>query len=333
MSSGNSNNELPANFKSNEYMLDLMKKVVEHRKVAESTGFSYIKTLSMLNDKQPFKALTFLKRTEDIEKKIAEYSENTQRTILSTITSVLSLFKDKPAFKKTYTYYYDRMMGKAKEMKDTDDAKKTDKQKDAWIEWKDVEAKLEELKTKVKTFDTAKTLTASQYETLLQYIILSLYVYQAPRRNLDYLEMYVVNKAPTSTTKNYLVLNNKKPQEFIFNVFKTQKTYNQQKIDLNDSTKTALTTYLKYHPLAKGNRSKTTEYKLLVHYDGSPLTSVNAITRVLNRIFSKKIGSSMLRHIYLSSKYDIQEMTKDSEAMGHSLEEQRKYMKEKNKEE
>jgi len=35
----------------------------------------------------------------------------------------------------------------------------------------------------------------------------------------------------------------------------------------------------------------------------------------------------MLRHIFLSDKYDIDEMKKDAEAMGHSLEEQKKYMK------
>jgi hypothetical protein len=35
----------------------------------------------------------------------------------------------------------------------------------------------------------------------------------------------------------------------------------------------------------------------------------------------------MLRHIFLSTKYDIKEMEKDANAMGHSVEEQKKYMK------
>jgi hypothetical protein len=54
---------------------------------------------------------------------------------------------------------------------------------------------------------------------------------------------------------------------------------------------------------------------------------VNAITRILNRIFGRKVAASMLRHIYLSDKYDIKEMKADADAMGHSLEEQKKYMK------
>jgi hypothetical protein len=35
----------------------------------------------------------------------------------------------------------------------------------------------------------------------------------------------------------------------------------------------------------------------------------------------------MIRHIYLSSKYDLNEMKTDADAMGHSLSEQKSYMK------
>jgi hypothetical protein len=63
--------------------------------------------------------------------------------------------------------------------------------------------------------------------------------------------------------------------------------------------------------------------------DGEPIVAVNAITRVLNKVFGKKVGSSLLRHIYLSSKYGdtLAEMKKDSAAMGHSLEVQKTYIK------
>ena len=80
--------------------------------------------------------------------------------------------------------------------------------------------------------------------------------------------------------------------------------------------------YLKFHPL-----KKNATFKFLVSSDGTPITAVNAITRILNKIFEKRVGSSMLRHIFLSTKYDIKEMEKDANAMGHSVEEQKKYMK------
>jgi hypothetical protein len=69
--------------------------------------------------------------------------------------------------------------------------------------------------------------------------------------------------------------------------------------------------------------------QFLVHYDGSPFIAINSITRVLNRIFGKNVGSSMLRHIYLSSKYgDVKnEQAKDSKAMSHSIGMQKDYIK------
>ncbi len=336
---GNSNDELPASMKVNEFMLHLLKQIVEQRKVTESTAASYIKTLYTLNGKEPFKALTFLKKKEEIEKRMNEYAETTQRSMMAAITSVLSLYKDKPTFKSIYTYYYDCMMGAAKDLKaNTDDAQKSDKQKDAWIEWKEVLEKLQDLRTKVAEFESQKTLTVSQYDTLLKYTILALYTYHQPRRNKDYMDMSITTKwtAESPKDKNYLVLNGKTPQKFVFNIFKTQKTYGQQSIDIENTAEkplgAVLMSYIKHHPLLKGNKSKTVECRFLVASDGTPLTSVNAITRVLNKVFDgKKIGSSMLRHIFLSSKYDIADMEKDANAMGHSLEEQRKYMKERTK--
>jgi hypothetical protein len=59
----------------------------------------------------------------------------------------------------------------------------------------------------------------------------------------------------------------------------------------------------------------------LVYDDGKPLDKINSITRVLNGIFKKNIGSSMLRHSYLSSKYGSvrQDMADDAKAMSHSI--------------
>lgn len=326
--SGNSNQNLPASMKVSEFMLHLSKQLADEKKVAESTSNAYIKALYMLNDKAPFKTLTFIKNTEVIDKKIAEYADNTQKALYSTITSVLSLFKDKPTYKKTYAYYYDKMMGKAKDMKEAggDTSEKTDKEKDNWIDWKDVQEKSAEIKETVGKFINQKVITPDNFTTLLHFMILSLYTDTQPRRNQDYLDMFVVKKWNTEmpTDKNYLDLATK---QFIFNRYKTQKKYGQQKLDIPDDLFRVVTLYTKHHPLVKGNKTKTVEYRFLVFPDGTPLTAVNAITRILNKVFGKKIGSSMLRHSFLSSKYDITEMENDATAMGHSVEEQKKYMR------
>jgi integrase len=134
--------------------------------------------------------------------------------------------------------------------------------------------------------------------------------------------MFVAKKQPTETEHNYVVLTKSKPTSFIFNKFKTSKKYGQQTLEVPEALANVISEYLKFHPL-----KKNATFKFLVSHDGTPITAVNAITRVLNKVFGKRVGSSMLRHIFLSTKYDIKEMEKDANAMGHSIEEQKKYMK------
>ena len=320
--------------KVSEFMLQLIKELVDVKKIAESSANAYIKSLYMLNGKAPFKTLTFLKKFEEIEDKIKDYADNTQKSILSAVVSVLSLFKDKATYKKIYTHYYDKMMGKSKEMKEAgaESSEKTDKQKENWIDWGEVKKQSEGLKEVCAKF--GKLVSPEQFEKLLHYTILSLYTDIQPRRNQDYLDMWVIVRNKKSVPieelpkdKNYLIVDGKVPKQFIFNKFKTHKTYGSQTFDVPVELASVLSLYLKHHPLFKGNKNKTTEFKFLVSADGTPLSAGNSITRILNKIFGKKIGSSMLRHIFLSSKYDIGEMENDASAMGHSVSEQKKYMK------
>ena len=53
-----------------------------------------------------------------------------------------------------------------------------------------------------------------------------------------------------------------------------------------------------------------------------PIEKSQEITRILNKIFGKNIGSSMLRNIYLSNKYSnvIEKLKDDTASMGTSLE-------------
>lgn len=320
---------------SNEFMLNLHKRLTEKthgdppRQMSETTASAYIKTMTILNGKQPFKNLSFLKKTEEIEKKIAEYAESTQKTLYATIASVLSLEKDKAGYKKPYKFYYDKMMDKAKTAKvEGGKVEANEKQTENWLTWDDIKNKLKELKEKTEQFSSVKHLSAEQFHTLLSYLILSLYVEVPPRRNQDYLNMKVfralkkdkIEELPKD--KNYLILSKGVPTEFIFNVYKTSKTYGQQKVAIPETLRDVITVYLKHL------RDKAKEFSLLrVGSSRENMEQANAITRVLNKTFGKKIGSSMLRHIYLSSKYDIADMTKDANAMGHSLEEQKAYLK------
>lgn len=311
-------------------MMQLAKQLMDERKIAESTANAYIKSLYQLNERKPFKNLSFLKKTDEIDKIIGTYAESTQRALIATVVSTLSLFKDKAGFKKVYTHFYDQMMERSKVARETEDKhEKTDKQKENWLSWEEIEKRKTELGDNIQKFSTKKTITAAEYEKLLQYVVLSLYTEIQPRRNQDYLDMYIVKKwnDKMAADKNYLDLATNK---FIYNKYKTAKKYGCQKIDIPATLQTAIDLYLKYHPLWKGPAKRKAEpVKFLVSHNGEPMVAVNAITRLLNKVFGKKIGSSMLRHIYISDKYKgvMEEQAKDAANMGHSVELQREYFK------
>lgn len=309
-----------------EFMLTLHRELIAEKKVAETTADAYLKTLTILNDKKPFKNLTFLKKTEDILKRVSEYADSTQKAVLATIVSVLSLHTETPAKKKLYDLYREKMMGKVEEVKKVETAnegKKTAKQTENWMTWEEVNAKKDALKAEVEASRKKKTLLVGDYDHLLSLVVLSLYTDTQPRRNLDYQKMLVVKswkEGDASDENNYYDI---KGQRFIFNKFKTAKTYGRQIVELPEALKATLTYYIKRHPLAKEMK---TGYPLLVDAHGEPLTAVNAITRLLNKLFGKKVGSSMLRHIFITDKYGgaKTEMETDATAMGHSVAEQQK---------
>lgn len=307
-----------------------LEKGLTDKGLAQSSIKLYLRNLEKLNDNQPLKNLNFLKDPASIQEKLAKYKENTKRGYLISICSVLSLDKDSKPKKKLYDQYFQMMMDKNKELKGEEKENvKSETQEKNWMDWKEVEEKYEELEKKVSAFKDQKALNEHQYNTLLQYVVLSLYVLLPPRRN-EFQKVMVAKSAteqsPTDT--NWLDLDR---QRFILNKFKTAKKEGQKVIEMPDSFVRVLSRYLKFHPLVKGKKitNKTEPFPFLVYYDGSPLDKVNSITRILNKVFGKKIGSSMLRHSYLSSKYgDVQEeQKKDAEAMSHSTGQQKDYIK------
>jgi len=299
-------------------------------KVAETSADLYLAQLMRLNDKKPIKNLTFLKDIPAIQAKIADLQPSTRKNILGGIVSILSHFK---GYKKYHTQYRALMMEAqgALEAKRGDTADKTEKEEENWLTWDEVVKTRDSLREAVAKF--GKILTPGEYDTLLAYLIVALYTYIPPRRNKDYQEMWVVRQWDDTmpSDRNYLDLHS---QRFIFNVYKTAKQHGRQIINIPETDdesplKDAIVAYLRHNPHYKASKDKSKSFRFLTKQDGSPLTAVNAITRVLNRAFGKNVGSSMLRHSYLSDKYGglIREMSADAAAMAHTPDTQRTYIR------
>jgi integrase len=130
--------------------------------------------------------------------------------------------------------------------------------------------------------------------------------------------------------KNYLLLkpNIKKKTAkyyFVFNKFKTAKTFGQQIFAVPEIIEMFFDRlYYKYYPFVKGRQTP------LLISNGMPLKSNSSITLILNKIFGKKIGASMLRHIYLTHKFGANYKDREmvSNKMSHSISTQHRYIKE-----
>jgi len=284
--------------------------------ISPSSRKLYTFNLTKLNGGKIIKDLKFLS-DPTILGKLEEMKPNTRRTYL---ISIVSCLKDRPEakYRKLYAKYYTHLVELNKQLKDNTD--KTEKVKENWIEQDDVNSKMEGMKEVLKDLEKNKKLTEKEYETLLHTLILALYTLQQPRRNKDYTDMMMVRGVPSSTEHNYLNLDN---MEWIFNNYKTQKKYSQQILKVPDELQDIIRIYLKFHPSSKEvKKKKMSPVPFLVHQDGTAVKTSTEMTRILNKIFQKKVGCSLLRAIFLTDKYgkQSQELKQDTKAMGTSVE-------------
>lgn len=303
---------------SKQNILDSLKT----KNISSSSLNLYLKNLERLNEGNEIKNLNFLKDPNIILDKIKDKSENTQRTYLISIVSLLKGLSEQKKYKKLYDAYYKLLVDSNNKLKNNTD--KSDKQKENWIsqdEVKEIYNKLKEEATPYLLDKRKKEATDKDWNSILNWFVLGLYCEQPPRRSKDFLVMQIVKTFSPDMDKqyNYYALDN---QTFYFNNFKTAKTYKLQEIKANNNIVDNMNKYLLNHPLRKEIKKLKNDSKipLLVHSNGSQFEAKEAITRILNKIFDKKISTSMLRNIYLSDKYSDanNEKKEDAKMMGTS---------------
>lgn len=272
--------------------------VINALDIKDTSKKLYLSQLNKLNDGKEPTNYKFLQDTEAIEKKLEKYSDNSKRTFY---VAIISYLPEKNTARK---YYYDKMMAVNKASREKA-GEKTEKQVENWMSQEEVMAVWEKLKAEAEPIFRKKKISDAETKILESYVILSLYVLQPPRRSLDYTQMVVVPNYDENLDKsfNYLSLKDKK---FYFNNYKTAGTYKTQSQDIPENLFAILKKYRK-----EG---------LLLQSDGRAVTSPE-MTYKLNKIFGKKISVSMLRNIFLTSKYSEKqnELQEDATLMGTSV--------------
>ncbi len=193
--------------------------------------------------------------------------------------------------------------------------KKTDKQEANWKSFEEIKNVVDTHYNKIKPLLKRKSLDDNEYKQFQDFIILCLTsgVYFPPRRSSDWIFMKIKNI--DKANDNYI-----DKKKFIFNKYKTAKFYGQQQVEIPKDLKPIINKFIKFNP---------NEY-LLTDGKGEQLSTIR-LTQKLNTIFGNKISTSMLRHVFISSKLqdvpalnDLKELATD---MGHSVMEQLQYIK------
>lgn len=270
-------------------------------KTYKSVISSIYKLLMPDSESNPSKEY-FCKNAKKVINGMSSLSDSKRKTTLSALVVLCDGDKSKDLYRESLLEESD----KSKEENKNHKNEMTDKQKENWIDWKDVISLHNQMGKEVTPLLSKDKLTNIEFNKVQDYILLSLYVLQDPRRSLDYSCMKIKN-IDKKSKENYIDGKN-----FIFNVYKTSNLYGQQKIPINTKLKTLLNKWIKIL------NNHDSEY-LLISPQTKKCLNVVQINQRLNKIFGKKIGSSMLRHSYLSSLYDVEKMDKISSNMAHSI--------------
>ena len=259
--------------------------------ISENSEKLYTRNLEKINENKPVTDLKFLKNIKEVLSKIQKYKPTTQRSFIIAICTVLKNNDD-----NLYNQYYEILSKMNNDLKVN--VEKSDKQSKNWIEDDKVNQIYGNLQKAIT--NKSKTWSKESYETLLNYMILSLYVLIPPRRNLDYV-LLVISNDMTDKKFNYLDLTKK---QFIFNNYKTQGTYGSVIIDIPEDLFKVIKSYMVKHPHKSKLNNKKYSFHFLVNFYGEIIDKSKQMTKILNSIFGGlKIGSSMLRNMYLTNKY------------------------------
>lgn len=276
------------------------------KQITASSLNLYKTKLRILNDNKPIKNINYLYSIDTIKNKIDKLKPNTKRTYIIAITSILKCLTnpDKKPSKKLKKLYDDYS-------KILDEYNTTLKDQTEITEGTKVISndKIDEIYNEIKLKGTKKEASKQDQQ---DYLIISLYTLQPPRRSKDFIYMKVVDNYSKDLSKDYNYYDGYK---FYYNVYKTRGKYGEVILEVPKELNIIINNYI------KKNNIKNNDF-LLTDKNNNDLTkNNNKMTLILNRIFKDNISSSMLRRSFLTNKYGNlrDELKADTDAMATSV--------------
>ena len=284
----------------NELKEELEKQIIKNREnIKPSSVKTYISCLSNLIKKMDGELdVKFFDNT----KKILSYLEDKTPVQRKTCLSALFILTKNEDYQKPMLEDIKTVNTQYKEQV------KNKKESENWIEQEDLQAFYNTYLKIANDIFKKKEWSNSDITELQKYFLLVFLggYFFPPRRSQDFTELKLKNFDKEKDNFYYKGC-------FYFNIYKTAKSFGEQKIELPIEIDKMVKKYIK---------KIDNEYFFFNPKTGNKLTSPN-ITLMINSIFGKKVSTNLLRHMFLSNKYKdipaIKELDETSTAMGHDL--------------
>jgi hypothetical protein len=267
--------------------------------------------------------MKIVKSIDKVKDKLSDKTGNTQRNYFNAIIIWLMAVDGDKDLIKEYGDIRDELNKKYEDEQAS--GKISDKQKENFVEMEELEKMIADMEKEIKSKKLKKkeNLTAKERALVQVFVLFSLYT-RLPLRN-DVSEMSAITKREYNNLSdkdkkehNYLVVN-KSDMFMVLNKYKTSKKYEENKIEISKDLEKILRMWIRMEGMGILFKSST----------GKAL-SRNAISQLMikttKKYLGKSISTTMIRKIYLSSKYaDVkEEMEKDAKVMGHDVSTQQK---------
>ena len=295
--------------------------------LSDSSLKQYLSSLRTLNDKKPIQDIDFLKDYDSVMEKLSSKKPTTIKNYMNAIIVVLSAVKADTELIDKYTKTRDELNQQYSDEQATH--QKSEAQKKNWVSFDEYKDMVKHLEDATNGLRKQKEWNETDQRNFQEYLLTKLYTVY-PLRNdftMKIVSKQTYNKLTTDDKKgqNYLVVPSRSrganPQMFfVLNEYKTRKKYGEKKVDIKDpEIITGLKVWLKHRPTQTDSLFYDSGRDFSVPATSASITKIllGASKRLLD---GKSVGSSLIRHMYLSSKYadTVQEMEKDADLMGHS---------------
>jgi len=306
----------------------------------KSTVDTYITLLERLQRIFKTENYDFLEKPSEFmkQKEIADSHYLTQRNMLNAIIVLLTALNEDNKYELLIKRYGD-IRDKFNEKYDTEQKSGVinGKQAENFATSDEIFGMLDRMKKDLKDIDKEKA-TKKELQLLQAYTLFSVYARMPMRNDLAGMNA-ILQKTYDSYSdekkkeKNYLVVSGRDPNRsnftFILNDYKTNRKYGTLELPIEDKQlKLVLRKFLMinetlYKPIVEATLFKTSS--------GKPINR-NELSKILLKYselyLNKKISTTLLRKIFLSSKYggegglkeQLEELVKDNKVMGHSKE-------------